>query len=71
MDEACMERKVFIMVMSNIVFPQISIINYKSEELDCDLYHLYINGEYEGCYQSKADLLERLSLLSINEVSRL
>lgn len=58
------------MSISNVhYFPQIRINNYRSIDHDYDLYHLYINDEFEGCYMSKADLLERLSQLMINEVS--
>ena len=51
-------------------FPQIKVVNYSSITFDYDLYHLYLNDKFEGCYMSKADLLERLSELCINEVSK-
>lgn len=57
------------MLKSNVVIPNIRIDKCISE--DYVTFHLIIDGTYEGCYMTKADLLERLSLLIVNEVSRL
>ena len=59
--------------MSNSkLFPKILIIKYSYNPVDLPpVYHLILNDNYEGCYVTKADLLERLSQLMISEVSSL
>lgn len=53
-------------------FPKIQIIKYSYiPDIMPAVFHLILNDVYEGCYATKADLLERLSQLMISEVSSL
>ena len=54
------------------LFPKILIIKYSYDPENLPaVFHLILNDIYEGCYATKADLLERLSQLMISEVSSL
>lgn len=54
------------------LFPKILIIKYSYDPENLPaVFHLILNDVYEGCYATKADLLERLSLLIVSEVSKL
>ena len=55
----------------SILLPNIQVDLYRTEDNVFTTYHLIINSKYEGCYNSKADVLERISALVLNEVSRL
>lgn len=54
------------------LFPKILVIKYSYDPENLPaVFHLILNDKYEGCYPSKSDLLERLSLLIVSEVSNL
>ena len=50
-----------------IEFPKITIHRYESPFFEGVLFHLYINDEYDGAYMSEESLMNRLSLLCLNE----
>lgn len=50
-----------------IEFPKITIHRYESPFFEGGLFHLYINDEYDGAYMSEESLMNRLSLLCLNE----
>ena len=53
-------------------FPTIEVIKYSyNPDIIPAVYHLIINGDYQGCYATKADLLERLNLVMTGEVFKL
>ena len=55
----------------SIMLPSIRVDKYKTSDEVFTTYHLVLDGKYEGCYSSKAEVLERISQLVISEVSRL
>ncbi len=61
-----------IFMSESKLFPKFQIVKYSyNPDIMPIVYHLIINDKYEGCYTSKSDLLERLSLLIVSEVSGL
>ena len=50
-----------------IEFPQITVHRYQSPMFNGDLFHLYVNGEYEGAYMDEESLLSRLAMLCFDE----
>ena len=54
------------------LIPKILIIKYSYDPGSLPaVYHLILDDIYEGCYATKADLLERLSMIMVNGVSEL
>lgn len=54
------------------LFPKILIIKYSYDPENLpEVYHLILNDNYEGCYMTKADLLERLNLVMTGEVFKI
>ena len=54
------------------LFPKILVIKYSYDPENLPaVYHLILNDVYEGCYATKADLLERLNLVMTGEVFKI
>lgn len=51
------------MKQTNYSMPNIMVKVYYVDSLQCNLYHLYVNGELEAAYPSKIDLKRRLNLI--------
>lgn len=53
----------------SIMLPSIRVDKYTTSDEVFITYHLVLDGKYEGCYKTKAEVLERISQLAISEVS--
>ena len=52
--------------MFEILFPSINVQIYKNE-LGI-MYHLFVNGIFEGCYVTQSDLMYRINFIIQNEL---
>lgn len=46
--------------------PSIMVKTYYVEALNCNLYHLYLDGNYENAYTTKQDVAARIELITNN-----
>lgn len=46
--------------------PLIQVKTYYVEALNCNLYHLYLDGNYENAYTTKQDVAARIELITNN-----